>query len=269
MAHLNKRYDPEEKRGVRPVRRPQYTDAEQAQAELEAYNRFAQKTRQISPTEQNYDYPVPPSQQPQHGPASVNSWYDPLAEQHHTVPEQMHVDARGASEQSPPTAPQSYFIRNLLIAGLSLVLLLLTGIFIFLILNHFSNKTGPRHEETRLSEDRPPLRHAELLDGLQNISVYYYPFITGPDTDVEQRFPPIGSLPSLDFSKLVDFNVCCTSLTERFVCMSGSAFNHGSVFLDAIIEHNSTTHDVYLLLWVNSKDLIEVACAVRGFYLIS
>jgi hypothetical protein len=273
MAHMNKRYDNEEKRGTRPVKRQQYTDVEQAEAALNAYTRFAQKTHQTSPPEVVYEPPPSRSQYPQQDDPRSAGWYDPMALQQQQQPpplDQKRVEAGGMSDlhQAQPV-PQNFFIRNLLIAGLSVVLLLLTGIFIFLILNHFSNKAGPRDEDTRLSEHRPPLHHAEFLDGLQNMSVYYYPFITGPQTDVEQRFPPTGTLPSLDFSTLVDFNVCCTSLTERFVCMSGSAFNHGSVFLDAIIEYNSTTHDVYLLLWVNSKDLIEVACAVRGFYLVS
>jgi hypothetical protein len=254
-------------RPLKPNSRPLPEDA--ALAQLRKYEKFEQQTQQVLPSMRQviseYDSHPPldgyvtnmPVPQP-------NVWYNGSPPH----PQSTHVAIEaGMSDSSKATLPQNYFLRNLLIVGLTLIILLLTGICIFLLLTRFS---GPaRLEETRFPERAPVGRHAELLEGLQNMSIFYYPFTSGPSTDVEQRFPPTGSLPNLDFTTLVDFNVCCTSLTQRFVCMSGGAFNHGSIFLDAIIEHNTTTDDVYLLLWVNSNDLIEVACAVRGFYLAS
>jgi hypothetical protein len=265
--HMNNFQFQEERPRPRGVRKPQ-TKEEEAVATLEKYNRFASQPQQNAAGQGNYagNYgQASPGGYPPQTP-EPDVWYESAqntAAQHY--PQQRPIEA-GMMSDSKLAPPQNYFLRNLLIVGLSLILLLLTGIFIFLLLNRFTS-SPTRLDEARFP-DRPPVgRHAELLEGLQNMSIFYYPFITGPQTDIEQRFPPTGSLPNLDFATLVDFNVCCTSLTQRFVCMSGSAFNHGSVFLDAIIEHNTTTAEVYLLLWVNSKDLIEVACAVKGFYL--
>ena len=275
MAHLNQRkYEEQRARPAppRPIKRVAFTPEQEAEATLNTYKRFAQQTQDVQQLiESGYgsEYPTAPPANPYQPGPPVNGWYNNPMPAHQLEIAVKPADNAGLtdSHNSIPPPAQNYFLRNLLIVGLSLVLLLLTGIFIFLLLSHFTSSASSRAEERR-EEHRPPV-HANFLDGLQNMSVFYYSFTSGPEIDVEQRFPPTGSLPDLDFSKLVDFNVCCTSLTQRFVCMSGAAFNHGSIFLDAIIEKNTTTDDVYLLLWVNSNDLIEVACAVRGFFLVS
>ena len=79
----------------------------------------------------------------------------------------------------------------------------------------------------------------------------------------------MDGIPNITIQGLMDYNVCCSSQENRFVCAGGTAFSGNGMFMEAYLEKDSTDDEVYLLLWINSKDLIEVGCWLKGTLVVN
>jgi len=98
----------------------------------------------------------------------------------------------------------------------------------------------------------------------QNIEIFYYDFVSGTEIQNFQRHPANGPLPDINITQLVDYRVCCTSNTHKFVCSTGNNFLEHGLALDAVIELDEYSESVFLLLWINNEDLVEVGCVLSG-----
>jgi len=103
----------------------------------------------------------------------------------------------------------------------------------------------------------------DFSEDLQNVRVFRFPFHTGQSR--EQRHPEVGGFGN--FSTIMSFDVCCESLVKEFVCMGGTTMAHGGPPLEGTLRHDQQSASLYLLLWVNSDDLVEVGCWLTGSYL--
>ena len=98
----------------------------------------------------------------------------------------------------------------------------------------------------------------------QDIEIFYYDFTSGSEIQTFQRHPPSGNLPDINITQLVDYRVCCTSNSHKFVCSTGNNFLEHDLALDAVLELDDYSEGMYLLLWINSEDLVEVGCVLSG-----
>lgn len=114
----------------------------------------------------------------------------------------------------------------------------------------------------------PPLEQ-DISEHLQNVRVFYFQFTTGTQVQSRERYPLEGGIPNITIQSLMDYNVCCSSQENRFVCAGGTAFSGNGMFMEAYLEKDSTDDEVYLLLWINSKDLIEVGCWLKGTLVVN
>lgn len=109
-----------------------------------------------------------------------------------------------------------------------------------------------------------PALAQDISEGFQNVQIFYFQFTTGTQVQSRQRYPSEGGIPNITIQSLVDYNVCCSSQEQRFVCAGGTAFTGNGMFMEAYLEKDQDEDDVYLLLWINSDDLIEVGCWLKG-----
>lgn len=81
-----------------------------------------------------------------------------------------------------------------------------------------------------------------------------------------QQFERYDLMPNVSFAQLVSYDVCCEAKGERhrLVCSAGSRFGQNGEYLDVFAESElqpSTGEEVvFLFLWINSQNLIEVGC---------
>lgn len=98
----------------------------------------------------------------------------------------------------------------------------------------------------------------------QDVEIFYYDFVSGTEIQTFQRHPSSGALPDINVTQLVDYRVCCTSNSHKFICSTGNNFLEHGLALDAVLELDDYSDSVYLLLWINSEDLVEVGCVLSG-----
>jgi hypothetical protein len=88
-----------------------------------------------------------------------------------------------------------------------------------------------------------------------------------------QLFEKYALLPNISFTQLVSYDVCCVpSNSQRLICSSGSAFGHNGEYLEAFVESELSSEAeevVFLFLWLNSQNLIEVGCWLEYTTLVS
>ena len=131
----------------------------------------------------------------------------------------------------------------------------------------------PHHNTDAIPEvhiaGAPPPLEQDISEHLQNVRVFYFQFTTGTQVQSRERYPLEGGIPNITIQSLMDYNVCCSSQENRFVCAGGTAFSGNGMFMEAYLEKDSTDDEVYLLLWINSKDLIEVGCWLKGTLVVN
>jgi hypothetical protein len=164
----------------------------------------------------------------------------------------------------PPAQQQTYEpepkkTRNnlkciLLTAAISL-LLVLTVTAVGLLISYLT----PDHP----SESALVSSALAISSAASNIHIYYFRFQTGAELQISERHPEFGTMSGLNLTNILDYSVCCTTQSHQFVCMGGSSLTHGGgAALEALLQEQG--EEVYLLLWLNSRDLIEVGCVMRA-----
>lgn len=179
------------------------------------------------------------------------------------------------SAPSPPAGPQhsrqqhaqtNYFpsrstLKCSVVFCTIIIVLILTGIGTLALLHHLAPQRpepAPLGFPAALSQQLQ-----DFSEDLQNVRVFRFPFRTGQSR--EQRHPESGGFGN--FSTVMSFDVCCETLVKEFVCMGGTTMAHGGPPLEGALRHDQQSTALYLLLWVNSDDLVEVGCWLTGSYL--
>jgi hypothetical protein len=159
----------------------------------------------------------------------------------------------------------------LLCIGIAFLLILSIALGTWLLTHAVKGTAVPHHAVQNNYEIAPapapnmgPSLVQDISEGLQNIRVFYFQFTTGTQIQSRERYPPAGGIPNITIHSLMDYNVCCSSQDNRFVCAGGTAFSGNGMFMEAYLEKDESDDEVYLLLWINSNDLIEVGCWLRG-----
>lgn len=147
-----------------------------------------------------------------------------------------------------------------------LIILLLTGLGISFLWHVFSgDEAAPAfrddHALAVIQQDFITTADSDS-DSALTAKHWILLFETGTELQEYERHPEVGGIEGLlNLTSLIDFNICCATLTHRFVCMGGAAIGQAtSWFTDAYLEQDSSSQDIYLVLRTNSKDMISVMC---------
>jgi hypothetical protein len=149
------------------------------------------------------------------------------------------------------------------------LLVLLAVAFAIWLLNHSGGETSkPLHKTSATILDpvgEPLLQN--LVQEMQNVRVFYFQFTTGAQIQRAEKYPPIGYIPNVTLQGLMDYNVCCASQDKKFICAGGNAYANDGLFMEAYLEGGSNDN-VYLVLWINSQNLVEVGCWLKGTFVL-
>jgi len=112
----------------------------------------------------------------------------------------------------------------------------------------------------------PASKHNDVIAELgsfapSNVHILYFRFQTGTELQLLERHPELGTLDGLNLTNVLDYSVCCNTVSHQFVCLGGNSLTHGGA-LEAFLQEQND--EVFLLLWLNSRDLIEVGCIMRA-----
>lgn len=142
------------------------------------------------------------------------------------------------------------------IISLAVVLLLvITGLAVSLLISHLVPERRSGADENQAL--------AVLNTPGSNIHIFYFNFQTGSELQLEERHPETGGLIGLNLTNVLDYSVCCKSQEYQFICLGGSTLNNnGATAFNALLQEDE--NEVYLLLWLNSRNLIEVGCIMRA-----
>lgn len=184
-----------------------------------------------------------------------------------------HQATAEAAAQSSQKHLQGLFKCGLIVCA-TLLFVVLTALLVGMLLNRGSHSDAD-HGAALSTAGGALVRVAEPSAGIvqdfsdsgQNIHVFYFRFQTGSEIQILERHPELGGIAGMNFSALLDYSVCCTSQTHQFVCMGGAAFSRSGLLLEAYLQKSDISEEVYLLLWVNSKDLVEVGCVMRASFI--
>ena len=216
-------------------------------------------------TPQPPSHPPPPSTHPTHLPPPVTPSLPtpPIS----ASPSQSLPFQTFPMNETKPTSSSEHSLKNSsfarsIICCVVLIVILLFGVIGFELWSNLRDNS-----ESHLLSGTP-VRLAELpaFPGAEasssGIHQWVLIFETGTVLQEFERHPEIGGIEGLlNFSSLVDFNICCATLTHRFVCMGGSALGQSSSwFSDAYLEQEVGSDDIFLVLRINSKELISVTC---------
>lgn len=156
-------------------------------------------------------------------------------------------------EELPPP-PQRNHVKCILLSTSIILLLVLTITAVGLLFSNLSPES-PKHSSSTLSAELSSITSS-------NVHILYFRFQTGTELQLPERHPEIGTLDGLNLTNVLDYSVCCNTLNHQFVCLGGSSLVHGGgTALEALLQEQDG--EVFLLLWLNSRDLIEVGCIMR------
>lgn len=216
----------------------------------------------------------PYPQSPSVPPPPTPTYYSPPQQQHYspaveepTYPEPSRSVAAVRQGSGSPAFPSRALLKGGVICCTILVVILLTSLGAFALMKRFSHP----HSEPEILTSGPfhpsPLSQQlqDFSEDVQNVRVFRFPFTTLHSR--EQRHPPVGGLGN--FTRITSFDVCCESVVKEFVCLGGTTMAHAGPPLEAVLRQEEGNPSLYLLLWVNSDDFVEVGCWLTGFYLDS
>lgn len=146
--------------------------------------------------------------------------------------------------------------RFFVLAAFVLCMLVVTVVVISYSLSALDHKADPTPS--------PPILLSESSVALMNVPNDMLTFVVDFDTygpaDGYNRYPPQGFLPDIDFSRLANYDICCVSATQRFVCQRGASI--GPLSIDGYLVEDGS--GIVLYLYVNSQHLVEVSCILSG-----
>jgi len=109
----------------------------------------------------------------------------------------------------------------------------------------------------------------DFSERAQDIRVITFDFTTADLLQEPQRHPASGGIPdfeNLTRYRLRHFDVCCDT-EQKIICREGIG---DGTFIRAQLERNpDVAGEVYLVLWINSKELTEVACWLDSEFIVN
>jgi hypothetical protein len=177
------------------------------------------------------------------------------------TPVDTHYTYSVGEEHAPQYHERPSYARPVLLClGISIFTIFAAALVFFLVLlsnsSNSSNSTSTAIVPTasEISAASP----VQLSSKFKDLNIYYYQFKSETHLQSRVRYPAQGSIPNISIDTLVDYDVCCVSKSQRFICAGSTAFSGNGIFMESYLEEKDD--EIYLLLWVNSEDLIEVGC---------
>ncbi len=118
--------------------------------------------------------------------------------------------------------------------------------------------------------DLMPVRVSRLShesDGSATYEKRHWDFTTAQILQTYVRYPPEGtSVPGLEMQQLVEYSVCCHTMSGHFTCCNGVGFAQG-YGLDCDVYQDPESQEQYVTVFVESPELAKRPCTLSFTHL--